>query len=205
MTRAISSTSIILSWDPPLLHERNGIITNYTITLTLDGSSTILTTTTTTLTAVGLYPFTSYTFKVSASTNIGISPASSSVTETTLEDGMSSNENITCSIEIALLIIVAPDGPPLNVSFSEVTSTSLILTWLPPLHPNGMILHYIISLLEVNTGSNLTYQAHSHSFFSVGDLHPSYSYLIRVFAVTIEMGPTSLNLMVTTLEDSKFI
>lgn len=91
----------------------------------------------------------------------------------------------------------------MNVSFSGVTSTSFILTWRPPAVPNGVVAHYTITLLEINTGTNFTYQAHSHSFFSVGDLHPSYSYFIHVFAVTIQTGPPSLDIMLTTLEDSK--
>lgn len=76
--------------------------------------------------------------------------------------------------------------------------------WLPPVNPNGMIRHYVITALEINTGNNLTFQAHSHISFSVGDLHPFYSYLFNVFAVTVEMGPPSPDHTVTTLEDSKF-
>lgn len=77
--------------------------------------------------------------------------------------------------------------------------------WLPPLNPNGMIRHYIVAFLEINTGTNFTYQVHSRTSFSVGDLHPFYRYLINVFAVTVEVGPSSLDHTVTTLEDSKFV
>lgn len=99
----ISSTSIVLTWDPPLLHERNGIITNYTIILMVDGISTVFTTNVTTLTAVGLHPFTTYIFNVLAFTNIGTGPSSPMVTETTLEDGMSYYEKKNITIILTLL------------------------------------------------------------------------------------------------------
>lgn len=83
-----SSTSIALSWDPPLLHERNGVITSYTITLTSDGNATTFTARDTVFTIFDLRPFTSYTFNISASTRVGSGPVSGAVTETTLEDGM---------------------------------------------------------------------------------------------------------------------
>lgn len=66
-----------------------------------------------------------------------------------------------------------------------------------------MIRYYIITVLEINTGTNLTYQAHTHTSFLIGDLHPSYDYLLNVFAVTVEVGPPSIGHAVTTLEDSK--
>lgn len=66
-----------------------------------------------------------------------------------------------------------------------------------------MIRHYVVIVSEINTGTNLTYQAHSHPSFSIGDLHPFYSYVFNVFAVTVEVGPASIDLRVTTLEDSK--
>ncbi len=68
---------------------------------------------------------------------------------------------------------------------------------------NRIISHYIITLLELNTGNNLTYQAQSHTTFSVGDLHPYYSYQFNVFAVTVDIGPASLDHVVLTLQDSK--
>ena len=86
---------------------------------------------------------------------------------------------------------------------SDVTSTSLTLTWLPPQTTlqNGVIRHYIVTALEINTGANFTYQAQSHTTFSIGDLHPYYTYLFNVFAVTVEVGPASLDHSVTTLQD----
>ena len=83
----ISSTVIHLSWSPPLPHEHNGVISNYTVILNQDGLSTIYTTNTTTMSAEYLLPFTTYSFRVSASTRIGSGPFSLAIYRNTLEDG----------------------------------------------------------------------------------------------------------------------
>lgn len=104
-----------------------------------------------------------------------------------------------------IIMPVAPDSAPGSVMSSNITSSSLTLTWVAPQDTlqNGVIRHYIIMALEVNTGANFTYQAQSHTTFSVGDLHPYYTYRYNVHAVTIEVGPASLDHTVTTLQDSK--
>jgi hypothetical protein len=88
---------------------------------------------------------------------------------------------------------------------SSVTSTSLTLTWAPPLIPNGVITHYIINAVEVDTGVNITYQAQSRTTFTVGDLHPYYTYQFNVRAVTVAVGPASPSHTVTTLQDGKTV
>ena len=100
----------------------------------------------------------------------------------------------------------APEGAPVNVASSNITSTSLTLTWLPPANTlqNGVIRHYIIVGLEVDTGTNFTYQAQSHTSFSIGDLHPFYTYQFNVFAVTVEVGPASLDHTVTTIQNGMY-
>jgi len=104
---------------------------------------------------------------------------------------------------ILIIIVVAPSGPPLNVSFFDITSTSFILSWQPPLTPNGVIDYYVIDLVENNTGTNFSYRAHSQAFYAVGYLHPFYTYSIYISAVTVEVGPPSLELVLSTLQDSK--
>ena len=87
MAMAISSTSIILTWEPPLIHERNGIITTYTITQVVAGNVTVFTTTALMLQVDDLRPFTSYTYDVAASTAIGRGPSTPATSEMTPEDG----------------------------------------------------------------------------------------------------------------------
>lgn len=85
---ASSSTSILLTWDPPPIHERNGIITSYTITHVVAGNSSTLTTADQMLLVTNLRPFTPYTFEIAASTSIGLGPRTSPLTENTPEAGI---------------------------------------------------------------------------------------------------------------------
>ena len=88
---------------------------------------------------------------------------------------------------------------------SNITATSVTLSWEPPESDlqNGVIRHYLIQVFEYQTGSNLTYQATAHTVFTVGDLHPFYTYSIAVQAVTVAAGPLSLSQSISTLEDGK--
>ena len=84
---ASSSTSILLTWDPPPITQRNGIITSYSITQVVAGVSSTLSTTEQTLLVTSLRPFTSYTFEIAASTSVGLGPRTSPITENTPEAG----------------------------------------------------------------------------------------------------------------------
>ena len=88
---------------------------------------------------------------------------------------------------------------------SNVTATSVTLSWEPPVSDlqNGVIRHYLIQVFEYQTGNNLTYQATAHTVFTVGDLHPFYTYSIAVQAVTVAAGPLSVSQTISTLEDGK--
>jgi len=93
------------------------------------------------------------------------------------------------------------------VASSSITSNSLVITWDSPPDSvqNGIIRYYVVVMLELNTGSNLTFTVQSRTSLSVGDLHPYYTYQINVLAVTIEAGPSSLDHRVTTLQDGKLV
>ena len=86
---AQSSDTIILTWDPPLLQNRNGIITDYVINITaLDtGEISQSITSDRNLTLSSLTPFGTYAFIIAARTSIGAGPFSTDITIQTLEDG----------------------------------------------------------------------------------------------------------------------
>ena len=86
---ATTPTSIQLTWNPPPIHEHNGVITSYTITQVKDvsGNSSTDTTTDLMLTAENLRPFTCYTFNVAASTSVGTGPLHPDVPVCTPEAG----------------------------------------------------------------------------------------------------------------------
>ena len=84
-----SSQSAEISWSLPLLEERNGIITSYTVTVSRQGSGSqiLLTSATTSISVNMLNPFTTYTVTVTASTSIGVGPPSTQLSFRTAEDG----------------------------------------------------------------------------------------------------------------------
>ena len=70
------------------MEDRNGIITQYTVTLSSEGINILTTTTSdTSLRLDSLSPFTSYTCAIAAETEIGVGPFSPEVTVVTAEDG----------------------------------------------------------------------------------------------------------------------
>ena len=90
MITADSSTSLSMTWDPPAVQHRNGIITAYTINITSNGWSITQTVSLgTSFRLESLRPFVSYTCSIAAQTSVGQGPFSTTVTATTPEDGMS--------------------------------------------------------------------------------------------------------------------
>ena len=67
---AANSTTVLISWEPPPTYEANGIITGYTVnvSITETQTQTQYIVTTTELTLTDLHPYYTYTIIVSAST-----------------------------------------------------------------------------------------------------------------------------------------
>lgn len=85
---ALTSSQILITWDPPLQELRNGPILayNFTVLDTATGfiiTSSVISTTSTTVSS--LRPFTVYSIAVSARTSVGFGPYDS-IEVTTLED-----------------------------------------------------------------------------------------------------------------------
>ena len=88
MVVADSPRSLRLTWEPPLDENRNGIITEYTAFVTVDGGTAMeLTTANTSLVVGNLRPFTTYSCSVAASTRVGQGPLTGTMLVTTPEDG----------------------------------------------------------------------------------------------------------------------
>ena len=88
---------------------------------------------------------------------------------------------------------------------TAVTSLTITLSWSPPsddLH-NGIIRHYLINIIEVNTSAAYTLQTQAHTSLTIGVLHPFYAYELSVQAVTVLPGPSSPSITVVTLQDGK--
>ncbi|EDM16767.1 rCG49085 [Rattus norvegicus] len=120
----ISSGEIEISFLPP--RSPNGIIQKYTIYLKRSNSHEARTINTTSLTQTigGLKKYTHYVIEVSASTLKGEGIRSRPISILTEED--------------------APDSPPQNFSVKQLSGVTVMLSWQPPLEPNGIILYYTV-------------------------------------------------------------
>ncbi|XP_078272795.1 phosphatidylinositol phosphatase PTPRQ [Rhinoraja longicauda] len=120
----LTSTSMLIFWDPPAM--LNGIISHYTLYAMEQGSNEAFQriVTSNNITLTGLKKFTEYKMRVTASTSVGESAVSGEddVFVQTLED--------------------EPETPPENVTFNNVTATTVHLSWSPPETPNGIIVYY---------------------------------------------------------------
>ena len=85
-----------------------------------------------------------------------------------------------------------------------VNSTSIQVEWQPPnqLYQNGLIQHFIVTVVHVLSQNNITVQTEGTEVV-ISSLHPSYSYELIVAAVTIERGPFSVAVPFTMLEDGR--
>lgn len=85
-----SSSSLFLTWQPPLSSERNGEIVLYTINVTVleSGEEFQLTSLVANLTLTSLRPYYTYSFALAASTVIGEGPFSLIFNIRMPEDGM---------------------------------------------------------------------------------------------------------------------
>ncbi|XP_042351374.1 phosphatidylinositol phosphatase PTPRQ [Plectropomus leopardus] len=128
-----------------------------------------------------LNPFTEYTFRVKAYTTVGEGPATD-ITEKTREQVPSS---------------------VLEVSYQNISSTSIQVNWVPPLNPNGRITHYTVYGLKLHSNQALKWATNTTSIL-ITDLDKYTGYKLRVAASTA-VGESSLSeeddIFVFTLED----
>ena len=102
---------------------------------------------------------------------------------------------------------IVPTGPPQGVEVQSETSTTLVLSWQPPApeNQNGIIVHYIINITEMETGRLLSFTTVNTTTLSVPTLHPFYTYTCIVAAVTVGIGPYSATVEVELPEDGKHV
>ena len=99
----------------------------------------------------------------------------------------------------------APYSPPLNVSGISISSMSILLFWSPPplSEQNGIIAYYRVNITEVETGNDISLLS-PDTFITVSFLHPFYTYIFVVSAVTVTEGPYSDEFIITTPQDGNF-
>ncbi|KAK3528289.1 hypothetical protein QTP86_030040 [Hemibagrus guttatus] len=123
--QANSSTSIWLQWEKPAFS--NIRIINYTIRCSPAGNRnaslvSYYTSTSQEILLGALKPFTRYELAIQSNGIETGGPFSSTVEETTLAD--------------------RPSSPPTDLQLSAIDSFSVLVSWRPPLEPNGIIVSY---------------------------------------------------------------
>ncbi len=98
----------------------------------------------------------------------------------------------------------APTAAPQYVSGIAVDPTTISLEWSPPpkQHWNGIIRRYKISVLARESGSILE-DSTTRLTATIQSLHPDYSYVCKVAAVTVAEGVYSRTIIVSTPISSK--
>lgn len=137
---ALAAQNIQVSWQPPLKESCNGIIQGYKIFYepkSLEGEFTARETkVTSALTTVlhGLHPFTNYTVEVLAFTRAG--------------EGILSN-SVSCITKEAV-----PDAPE-RIKSVVSSESSVLISWMPPRRPNGLITKYNVYIRVLEKGKEL--------------------------------------------------
>lgn len=88
----------------------------------------------------------------------------------------------------------------LDVSYQNISSTSILVSWTPPLHPNGRITHYTVYGLNLHNNKALHWATENTTILLSGKLHVlrthmhSLSHLLFLsnFLQVVTMQVTSL-------------
>ena len=98
----------------------------------------------------------------------------------------------------------APSGSPINPSGYAIDSTTIILSWSPPLpeEQNGIIRQYIIDVTELDTGDTFSFNS-TNTETTLPMLHPFYTYEFTITAVTVDPGPPTPPFTVQMEEDGE--
>ena len=205
----LSATHLLLSWEPPPNEEQNGVIEYYVVTICQFESNICYTYYIEDLqyNVQNLHPYYMYECTVAAVT-VDLGPSSSPITVRMFQDGkyvlpkdfkISLNENLYISI-------AAPSSPPLAINILILSTRSVNISWTPPpsTEQNGIIQYYLLKQLNVNSGEMQINSIYDTLAIIVNDLHPYYSYIFSLAAVTVEIGPYSMEAAITMPQDCQF-
>ena len=197
----VDSRSLHLNWLPPPPDSQNGVIAQYRLSVSVRETheSFVLFLEPTQLLFDTAHPYYTYTFSVAAET-IGIGPFGEGITIVTPEDGKIYATIYTGIKFLSSFEYAVPTGAPQSLEAVAVSSSSIRITWIPPLkeQQNGVIRSYSINVTEIPTGSVRTFVAHSDEIIkTVNQLHPYYLYECAVAAYTVGLGPASFTQTLT--------
>ena len=113
------------------------------------------------------------------------------------------NSNVSLLYNVTF-IFTAPSGPPIRVMVNATSSHSISLSWDSPLESqqNGVIRHYLVTIQSIaETVTRNISSAQNRA--SVSALQPYTVYNCTVQAETIQLGPPSIIVQVSTPQDGK--
>lgn len=94
-----------------------------------------------------------------------------------------------------LFLCVVPESAPIIKKFSNLSTTSVMLSWDPPVKPSGVIISYDLNLFGPER--NISFST-TNNFIILEDLVPFTLYSIYTAARTIKgSGPSSMLLFYT--------
>ncbi|NXX16776.1 DSCL1 protein, partial [Podargus strigoides] len=172
--RAISITSdvAVISWSEPPRSTLNGVLKGYRVifwSLYMDGEWGEMQNITTTRERVelrGMEKFTNYSVQVLAYTQAGDGVRSSVLYIQTKED---------------------IPGPPAGIKAVPSSSSSVVVSWLPPAKPNGIIRKYTIFCSSPGSGQPAPSEYETSPdqlFYRIAHLNRGQQYMLWVAAVT---------------------
>ncbi|XP_056641389.1 protein sidekick isoform X2 [Diorhabda sublineata] len=180
----VSSTEVRLRWKAPQQHMQNGELLGYKIFYIvlnspqeldegkkLEEEIEVVPASTTTHSLVFLDKYTEYKIQVLAFNPAGDGPRTQPIRVKTLQD--------------------LPSAPT-NLTFSEITMNSLIVSWNPPRKRNGDIVSYIVTYETAEENERYSKQVKQKvttTYLQVQSLEEEVTYTFKVKAQTIDYGP----------------
>ncbi|XP_023694433.2 phosphatidylinositol phosphatase PTPRQ [Paramormyrops kingsleyae] len=160
---SINSTEVLVSWQPPLL--ANGIILFYTVEYWNSTHNLNLSTPGTAVRLSNLRKFARYRVMIQANTRLGSGNQTSEILNiTTLED--------------------VPDGPIHNLTALNFSSTAIIVSWDPPVSPNGRVFYHLTLKEARDASGNRTDKTTSDTVFLFTKLKKYTDYVLTVTPAT---------------------
>ena len=103
------------------------------------------------------------------------------------------------------LFPIAPSHGPTSFRGVTLSSSSIQLEWEPPppQYWNGIIVSYVVLCTESGSEGVLKEYITTTTNITINELHPFYTYNCSVSAVTVDQGPFSSIVSITTFEDGK--
>ena len=216
MLQVISRTSrtVNLTWVEP--HDNNAPIEEYLVEFThpefaVGERNQSVTTTIEEAFIENLFPGVTYFFTITALNSIGRSLTSVPLEVRTLDESMFDNLYLIHFNILLLFFPLAPTSPPLNVTVTDFTSTTISISWqdVPLQNKNGDTTAFEVSYVPLENfngaiGALMLNVSGSNFSVIIEMLEENVNYSISIRAYTSAgEGPPSQEIYATTLEGSK--